>query len=172
MERKLFQPHYDREFKTKIVEEYLATGCTKMSLIRKYNIQFKSAVQTWIRVLGYSDPYGPSQTFKFGEIIFFPFILIKVYKCVNLFQDETHRIKQIQGLVVIELFSSRHIHAYAISVFAGGIASILRVLCLLQVISIQASHSGMCNHKDAFADSPGVPLQRPRNQTQEPLLLQ
>lgn len=72
MEKKLFQPHYDRGFKTKIVEEYLATGCTKMSLIRKYNIQFKSAIQTWMRVLGYSDPYGPSQTFKFGEITFTP----------------------------------------------------------------------------------------------------
>lgn len=72
MEKKLFQPHYDRGFKTKIVEEYLATGCTKMSLIRKYNIQFKSAIQTWMRVLGYNDPYGPSQTFKFGEITFTP----------------------------------------------------------------------------------------------------
>ena len=72
MEKELFQPHYDREFKTKVVEEYLATACTKMSLVRKYNIQFKSAIQTWMRVLGYNDPYGPSQKFKFGEITFTP----------------------------------------------------------------------------------------------------
>jgi transposase-like protein len=70
MEKKLFQPHYDREFKRKVVEEYLATGCTKMSLLRKYNIQFKSAIQTWMRMLGYRDPGGQPQIFKFGQITF------------------------------------------------------------------------------------------------------
>ena len=70
MERKLFQPHYDREFKRKVVEEYLTTGCTKMFLLRKYNIQFKSAIQTWMRILGYNDPGSQPQRFKFGQIIF------------------------------------------------------------------------------------------------------
>ena len=70
MERKLFRPHYAREFKRKVVEEYLATGCTKMFLLRKYNIQFKSAIQTWIRTLGYDDPGSQGQRFKFGQIIF------------------------------------------------------------------------------------------------------
>ena len=70
MERKLFQPHYDREFKRKVVEEYLATGCSKMFLLRKYNIQFKSAIQTWMRILGYNDLNGQPQKFKFGKIIF------------------------------------------------------------------------------------------------------
>jgi transposase len=69
MEKKLFQPHYDRAFKTKVIEEYLATGCTKIFLLRKYNIQFKSAIQTWMRVLGYSDSNGPVQKLRFGEII-------------------------------------------------------------------------------------------------------
>jgi transposase len=69
MEKKLFQPHYDRAFKTKVIEEYLATGCTKIFLLRKYNIQFKSAIQTWMRVLGYSDSSGPVQKLRFGEII-------------------------------------------------------------------------------------------------------
>jgi hypothetical protein len=72
MEKKLFQPHYDRTFKTKVVEEYLTTGCTKMFLLRKYNIQFKSAIQTWMRVLGYKDMNGQPQKFKFGKIIFTP----------------------------------------------------------------------------------------------------
>ena len=56
MTTKLFEPHYDRAFKEKVINEYLVTGCTKMFLIRKYNIQFKSAIQTWMRVLGYKDP--------------------------------------------------------------------------------------------------------------------
>ena len=70
MEKKLFQSHYDREFKRMVVEEYLATGCSKMFLLRKYKIQFKSAIQTWMRILGYDDPGSQPQNFKFGQIIF------------------------------------------------------------------------------------------------------
>jgi transposase-like protein len=70
MESKLFRPHYDRAFKTKVVQEYLRTGCTKMFLLRKYNIQFKSAIQTWMRVLGYKDHDRQMQRFKFGQLIF------------------------------------------------------------------------------------------------------
>ncbi|SRR5258705_9178522 len=72
MDKKLFQPHYDRAFKTKVIEEYLATGCAKMFLLRKYNIQFKSAIQTWMRVLGYKEVNGQPQKFNFGKIIFTP----------------------------------------------------------------------------------------------------
>ena len=69
MEKKLFQPHYRRSFKKKVIEEYLSTGCTKMFLLRKYNIQFKSAIQTWMRILGYTDPRRQPQKVKFGGII-------------------------------------------------------------------------------------------------------
>jgi transposase len=72
MEKKLFQPRYDQAFKRKVIEEYLATGCSKMDLIRKYNIQFKSAIQTWMRVLRYSDPGSSGQSFKFGQLTFAP----------------------------------------------------------------------------------------------------
>jgi transposase len=73
MQKKLFQPHYDVVFKRKVIEEYLATGCTKMSLIRKYHIQFKSSIHTWMRVLGYKDPYAFQQIVrrpKFGVITY------------------------------------------------------------------------------------------------------
>jgi len=69
MEKKLFQPHYDRAFKRMVVEEYLTSGSSKMFLLRKYNIQFKSAIQTWMRILGYSDPGRQPQKFNFGKII-------------------------------------------------------------------------------------------------------
>jgi transposase len=94
MEKKLFQPHYDRTFKTKVIEEYLATGCPKMFLLRKYNIQFKSAIQTWMRVLGYSDPHGQLQKFKFGKIIFTP--LSKQKK--NIITNSTDLQKKIHEL--------------------------------------------------------------------------
>ena len=72
MQKKLFEPHYSRSFKRKVIEEYLATGCTKMFLLRKYDIQFKSAIQTWMRILGYRDPSASErpQKLKFGQITF------------------------------------------------------------------------------------------------------
>jgi transposase len=81
MTTKLFEPRYDRAFKEKVINEYLVTGCTKMFLIRKYKIQFKSAVQTWMRILGYTDPRQGLQLPKFGKIIFSP--LPKQLKTTN-----------------------------------------------------------------------------------------
>jgi hypothetical protein len=68
--KKLFEPHYAVEFKRKVIEEYLVTGCSKMSLLAKYDITFKSAIQTWMRILGYTDPYQGIERPKFGNIIF------------------------------------------------------------------------------------------------------
>lgn len=59
---------YDDSFKRKLIEEYLETGCCKMDLIRKYNIHFKSAIQTWMRRLGYTDSHRGKKV-KFGKII-------------------------------------------------------------------------------------------------------
>jgi hypothetical protein len=49
---------FDETFKRKVIEEYLSTGCSKLSLLNKYNIRFKSAIPTWMKKLGYTDPYG------------------------------------------------------------------------------------------------------------------
>jgi hemerythrin len=46
---------FDESFKRMVIEEYLATKCSKMELLRKYNIHFKSAIQTWMKKLGYQD---------------------------------------------------------------------------------------------------------------------
>ena len=59
---------FDETFKRKVIEEYLETGCCKMELLRKYNIGFKSAIQTWMRRLGYTDPHR-GKKIKFGKII-------------------------------------------------------------------------------------------------------
>lgn len=70
MEKKLFAPHYDVSFKRMVIEEYLSTGCTKVYLLKKYGITFKSAIQTWMRVLGYTDPNKGIQKPKFGKLTF------------------------------------------------------------------------------------------------------
>jgi len=46
---------YPESFKRKVVEEYLNTGGTKTRLLYKYGIKFRSAVQTWMKQLGYRD---------------------------------------------------------------------------------------------------------------------
>lgn len=56
---------FDESFKRMVIEEYLATKCDKMELLRKYNIHFKSAIQTWMRKLGYEDIHR-SQRVKFN----------------------------------------------------------------------------------------------------------
>ena len=57
---------FDESFKRMVIEEYLATKCNKMELLRKYNIRFKSAIQTWMKRLGYEDVHRP-QKLKFDE---------------------------------------------------------------------------------------------------------
>jgi hypothetical protein len=59
---------FDESFKRMVIEEYLATKCNKMELLRKYNIHFKSAIQTWMRRLGYDDIHR-SQKIKFDSTL-------------------------------------------------------------------------------------------------------
>jgi hypothetical protein len=59
---------FDESFKRIVIEEYLATKCNKTELLRKYNIHFKSAIQTWMRRLGYDDMHR-SQKLKFDETL-------------------------------------------------------------------------------------------------------
>ncbi|MDB5015055.1 MAG: Transposase [Daejeonella sp.] len=47
--------HYSESFKRKVCEEYLLTGHSKMSLLKKYDIRMKSGIQKWLRQLGYED---------------------------------------------------------------------------------------------------------------------
>lgn len=102
MEKTLFQPRYDREFKKRIIEEYLTSGCAKMFLVRKYNIKFKSAIQTWMRILGYSDPISQGQRAKFGEIILVP--LAKSQK--NTPADLEKRVRELERLLEDEKLRS------------------------------------------------------------------
>jgi transposase len=47
--------HYSESFKRKVCEEYLLTGQSKISLLKKYDIRMKSGIQKWLRQLGYED---------------------------------------------------------------------------------------------------------------------
>ncbi|TDO28802.1 hypothetical protein BC659_0882 [Sediminibacterium goheungense] len=46
---------FDESFKRKVIEEYLSTRQSKMSIQCKYNIHFKSAICTWMKRLGYTE---------------------------------------------------------------------------------------------------------------------
>lgn len=47
--------HYSEPFKRMVIQEYLNTGVSKMSLLRKYDIKMKSGIQRWMRQLGYEN---------------------------------------------------------------------------------------------------------------------
>ena len=51
---------YSEAYKRQIIEEYLHTGIPKMQLQEKYGIKFKSAIATWMKLLGYVDIYQNS----------------------------------------------------------------------------------------------------------------
>ncbi len=56
MEHKVeIRQKFDELFKRKVIEEYLSTRQSKMSIQRKYNIHFKSAICTWMKRLGYTE---------------------------------------------------------------------------------------------------------------------
>jgi transposase-like protein len=47
--------HYSLEFKRTVIEEYLRTGDSKLSLQKKFDIKIKSGINRWMRQLGYED---------------------------------------------------------------------------------------------------------------------
>lgn len=74
MEHKLeIRQMFDNDFKRKVIEEYLSTGCTKIELQRKYNIRFKSAISTWMQRMGYlENSKAPSLKFSNTKRILLP----------------------------------------------------------------------------------------------------
>jgi transposase len=45
------------EFKRKIVSEYIESELSKTEILAKYQIKSNSAIQSWMRKFGVSDPY-------------------------------------------------------------------------------------------------------------------
>ena len=101
----LFKAAYDDVFKRAVIEEYLRTGCSKMSLLRKYNIRFKSAIQKWMRDLGYTDTYQKKLT-KFAIINTF----MATNKQTEDIRDLQLKIKLLEKQLEVEKLRSK---AYA-----------------------------------------------------------
>jgi hypothetical protein len=84
---------FDESFKRMVIEEYLATKCNKMDLLRKYNIRFKSAIQAWMKKLGYEDIHR-IQRIKFDRSL--PLTLSMTTKSENILelQKRVHELEQ------------------------------------------------------------------------------
>jgi len=50
-----FAKVYSETFRRKVIEEYLSTNVSKMSLLRKYDIKMKSGIQRWMKLYGYKE---------------------------------------------------------------------------------------------------------------------
>jgi hypothetical protein len=94
MEHKIeIRQMFDESFKRMVIEEYLATKCNKMDLLRKYNIRFKSAIQAWMKKLGYEDIHR-IQRIKFDRSL--PLTLSMATKSENILelQKRVHELEQ------------------------------------------------------------------------------
>jgi transposase len=49
--------YFSEIFKRRIIEEYLKTGEAKEQVQLRYGIRGNSAIQKWMKILGYTDPY-------------------------------------------------------------------------------------------------------------------
>ena len=54
---------FTEEFKKKIIAEYLESDLTKREILDKYGIRSNSAIQSWMRKYGISDPFGKKDYF-------------------------------------------------------------------------------------------------------------
>ena len=86
---------FDESFKRMVIEEYLTTNCSKMELLRKYNIHFKSAIQTWMKRLGYTDRHRVEKI-KFDSA--FPLTASMASKNENT-QELQKRIQELEQLL-------------------------------------------------------------------------
>lgn len=93
MEHKIeIRQMFDEPFKRMVIEEYLATKCNKTELLRKYNIHFKSAIQTWMKRLGYED-VRRTQKIKFDGTL--PLTSSMATKNENT-RELQHRIQELE----------------------------------------------------------------------------
>ncbi|MDN4165502.1 hypothetical protein QWY31_08320 [Cytophagales bacterium LB-30] len=93
---------FDESFKRMVIEEYLATKCSKMELLRKYNIHFKSAIQTWMKKLGYEDTVRP-QRIKFETSL--PLTLAMPVKSENV-RELQKKIQELEQQLLDEKLRS------------------------------------------------------------------
>lgn len=54
-EKRTIYPSYPEALRRVVIEDYLRSGLSKMSIQQKHGVRFKSAIVTWMRELGYSD---------------------------------------------------------------------------------------------------------------------
>jgi transposase-like protein len=52
---KLPNKYFSESYKRGVIEDYLSSGLSKKSILRKYGIKFQSALQTWMKIYGYED---------------------------------------------------------------------------------------------------------------------
>ena len=83
-------------------EEYLLTGQSKMSLLKKYDIRMKSGIQKWLRQLGYEDIHQ-----KAGYLDSSPSSLAKKKTDISASTDLLEkRIKELERLLEDEQLRS------------------------------------------------------------------
>jgi transposase len=95
---------FNEAFKRKVCDEYLRTGVPKTSLLAKYNIKYRSAIQTWLKQLGYVDIYQKVSYLDIKNQI--ALATKKSTKRISSDQTLENRIKELERLLEDEQLRS------------------------------------------------------------------
>ena len=97
--------HYSLDFKRSVIDEYLRTGHSKVSLEKKHDIKIKSGIHRWMRQLGYEDIHQKSG--YLGKTIIPPLAAKRIKKEISgTGQGLESRIKELERLLEDEQLRS------------------------------------------------------------------
>lgn len=67
MKKLTTKKHYSENFRRLVIEDYLKTGTSKSTILQKYDIKFKGALQRWMAMYGYVDIWSQKKD-KFEQL--------------------------------------------------------------------------------------------------------
>ena len=102
--RKEEKSGYSESFKRAVIGEYLASGVSKMSLLKKYGIRYKSAIQKWMKQYGYEDIHKKTGSLPSTPIFSVPAKKKKISPSAESAQEA--RIKELERLLEDEQLRS------------------------------------------------------------------
>ncbi|GAA4340081.1 hypothetical protein GCM10023149_51250 [Mucilaginibacter gynuensis] len=105
-EKRRSPQYFDEAFKRKVCDEYLRTGVAKTDLLSKYNIRYRSAIQSWLKELGYADIYQKAAYLPIANPLYLPAKKTNNDQPSDALSEEQQRIKELERLLEDEQLRS------------------------------------------------------------------
>jgi transposase len=105
-EKRRSPQYFDEAFKRKVCDEYIRTGVAKTDLLSKYNIRYRSAIQSWLKELGYVDIYQKVPYLSIATPLLLPLKKPNNDQPSGALSQEQQRIKELERLLEDEQLRS------------------------------------------------------------------